>query len=817
MSILFQNILQAIRSLRTQAWQVATSSVGLAVGIVCLTFSSNWFWTETNYDWFRPDYRNLYIAQYTLEDGKPTGGGVHNEDREAIYNALNGTGTEYGNVEGVRWLELKSDGEAHEVATVSMDSAAFKLLGVEVLDGSIQDLFTDGLYHVAITDSMALRVFGTTDAVGRTLQSENWFGYPNTGVRVKAVVRSNEGVSIYPFDCIRVLTSIDEEWTNLLLHVQDAGEVKDKLKTLKAQYLESHYKGMTITPLRMLHTIGWGEDFIDAYFYQIAFTIIALLLVASAVTNLIMVFTSIYLARVREYALRRSMGATAWQNVQWILVGLLPTLVITVLLAGMGVEWTLELADIPWDVSTINIFYALTIVTTFALCIIGMAYPIHKLRRAYRSSFLGHGDGGRSHLWLIVVQCMASAFLLFLSMGMQGQVYGMMTADMGYERDNILRLHTGVSPIEGQEEAYDFSPIFGDVIQEIRNSAGPEITDVIGMRSDIFSASFMGIKSVMDEENYRKDSWGLFTRVSFAHIPYHAFDFFNIRLKNGVKLEKYPEESDKLHVVLDSAAMNALAPDGTFHHKYFISPRGNEVNLAAEYKGAPQGIRKHIFALNGKELVPVGETIIRLRDFRKPAGAIAIIPVEENFKIDNAMCDAIYIKYAEDKRNEAEATVRNVLNKFDVPEEKIQIQSFGQYIADRYTQERYYANLLTVLTTLSIVITLAGVFSMLLYSLRLRRRSMAIHRVMGATFKDIFIPTLRPYLIYAAIGAVVAYFPAEILMHKWMEYFHYGNAPGVWLMLTILVAMLGIIFLIVWWQVSLCMKDKPVEILKPEA
>ncbi len=71
MHILMQNIIQTFRSLRTQAWQVATSSVGLAVGIVCLTFSVNWFWTETNYDSFRPDYKNLYILQHTDPEGNP--------------------------------------------------------------------------------------------------------------------------------------------------------------------------------------------------------------------------------------------------------------------------------------------------------------------------------------------------------------------------------------------------------------------------------------------------------------------------------------------------------------------------------------------------------------------------------------------------------------------------------------------------------------------------------------------------------------------------------------------------------------------------
>ena len=53
-SLWVQNLKQALRNLRSHGWQAGISATGLAVGIVCLTFSLNWLWTETNYDYFRP-------------------------------------------------------------------------------------------------------------------------------------------------------------------------------------------------------------------------------------------------------------------------------------------------------------------------------------------------------------------------------------------------------------------------------------------------------------------------------------------------------------------------------------------------------------------------------------------------------------------------------------------------------------------------------------------------------------------------------------------------------------------------------------------
>ena len=140
-----------------------------------------------------------------------------------------------------------------------------------------------------------------------------------------------------------------------------------------------------------------------------------------------------------------------------------------------------------------------------------------------------------------------------------------------------------------------------------------------------------------------------------------------------------------------------------------------------------------------------------------------------------------------------------------------------QYMADSYKEETYYAGLLSALTVFSVLVTFSGVFSMLLYSLRLHRRSMAIRRVMGAGFRDVFRPQLRSYLLYVVAGGVLAYFPAALLMHKWMEYFHYGETPGVGLMAVIVCGMCVVVSLIVYGQVRRCMNDKPVEVLRPES
>ncbi len=829
MEILWQNIIQAIRSLRTQAWQVATSSVSLAVGVVCLAFSANWLWVETNYDSFRPDYEQMYVLEMTDSTEQASLPFITWQDHHDMKQQTEDGTFSMGIIRNyVPDFEISVEGsdDKHIFRVINMDTAAVKILAPKMLNGDAVTAIKNGGRDHLITDKAAMRIFGTTDVVGKSV-----FNYGNPW-HITGVCKANEGESAFEYDAITLIYPSQHEITGY-----QNWSFKTIVKTANPEHtLErmSHYRRNSIDkesylgiwqliPLRVYPKLcpeamqmqQQKYSFIEGYFYNIAFCIISLLLVISAVTNLIMVFTSVYLARVREYALRRSMGATAWQNVEWMLIGILPTLLISLLLSGVIMEWVVELVDIPWDASNINSFLYMAEAAVVVLCLLGMCYPVYKMRRAYRISFLGQGNDGRSHQWLIVVQCVACVFLLFLSLGMQRQISGMVHADLGFDTKNMLRLHTCWEKPEGFTKYFSFGNIHKDLVQEFGREAGAGIVDVIPMETDIFNRWTRNTIIVVDEKVYEQTKdinvYKLpFLKMDYVEIPFRATEFFNIRLKNGQRLVPEDESPDKLQVYLNPEAMKLVAPDGTQKLEYRTISFGSNTRYNYDPNKGPAHWNYKI--LNIKDV-----TELRATDFYTPAAPTMYVGVEEYHPCMNYHHDAIYIKYADGRREDAEAAVRKVLAKFDVPEEEYLLTTFEEYISDTYKKETFIANLLSALTVFSVVITLAGVFSMLLYSLRLRRRSMAIHRVMGATFKDIFMPTLRPYLIYAVVGTVIAYFPAQILMDKWMEYFHYGEAPGVWLMLAILASMLGIITLIVWWQVSLCMKEKPVEILKPEA
>ncbi len=841
MSLFFQNLLQSLRSVRKQAWQVAISSISLAVGIICITFNANWFWAETHYDHFRPGYKDLYfLQQHNKPEDKWWQNHISYNDFKAFKLHADGKGYRMGLYRG-GWekdFSTAPGGNTVSLRIMEMDTCVTELIGLRTLHGNIGEATGENRMHIAIFDKVAIRLFGRTDVVDEALFYEDntmrmymengKFEQRPAGIKetyiIKAVVEAGKCEGNFDFDIIR---TIDREYLNqlasapsltCLVSTKDIKGTVADLNSLRLPTEETKVE-RDLYPIRLAPRIpavihrGDNSYFLKIYLYNIIFIVVSLLLIVSAVVNLVMVYTSIYLSRLREYTLRHSMGASTRQNVCWMLTGILHTLLFALALAAMGTEWMVNLVDVTWDITYSWHFFIFSAIGTILLCLLGFIYPAVRMHRAYRDAVTGRAGGrGHSHRWLIVVQCMVCAFLLFLALGMQRQLNSVLNADMGYDHENMLRLHTGEKP-KDYEKYHDFGALFLDLPGEFRKEAGAGITDAIALGTDIFNGQYGMSVYVVNVSEYQRLSNDLtsskdvdFIGFKLLELPFRAMDFFNLRTENGGKLLATDEKSGEKQVFLNQEAMDLLNPDET----YYMDRTGEYRTSMFEYHQE----NKWLFGsrLNIKDVVK-----LRTEDAFHVVPPIMFVGMDGSRKGDYLLHEAIYIKYAPGRRDEAEAAVRKVLARFDVPEERYMLTTFDEYIAAKYEKQIFIAQVLSLLTIFSTVITFAGIFSMLLYSLRLRRRSMAIHRIMGAELRDLLRSTLPSYLVFVILGGVVAYAPAAYFMGKWMESFVVGEAPGLGFMALIIAGMLLVVFLLVLWQVRRAMHEKPVEVLRPEA
>ncbi len=847
MQLLFQNILQALRSLRTQVWQVTVSALGLAVSIVCLSFSVNWLWSETNYDAFRPDYKDLYVLLQRDSTGQLKRVRTY-WDVEPAVKVLQQHGDSAGIVNisrfgGEHRIDLaRTDSATHKqfYECSYMSASALRALGVEVLSGDIDEALRDREKRIVITDRMAMRLFGHTDVVGHTLHNS----FRNMQFTITAVVKANAGKSLFPYDCILNLQYctyfMKETITRFYSHsvVFCSRDIDATMRALEGAKLKErdgsiqHFHPASLRTYPRLYgdmsqvSIMDDNGFLGAYFYQIAFVVVSLLLLLSALANLIAVNTSICLSRTREYALRRSLGGSTWQNAQWLLTGIVPTLLLAVMVSAVAWEWMLKMQWVAIDeYRAMRVFWLMVLAAVFC-CLLGMSYPIIKMHRIYKRSFAGSGAMGHSHGWLVAVQCVVCAFLLFLSWGMSRQLNDMMNEDLGLDTRNLLRLYTGMKNSDELYTEYNFTPLFRTLPQEFKKHSGAGIVDAVAVRTDIFNrvsyrSVMIGNQRLRDEYQKEDNTWVERHRkelvmADFVELEYSTLSFFGLHAAEGKKMDERVSHTESFAQVYgDKRFMDLVGRDAAKREPLYIidSYKEDEKGLNIIIAGSEHFPTHWV----GQEVRIVDEVNLTTTDFHQQHYPTIYVGVPDGHSCAYIEQDAIYIRYAEGRLDDAEAAVRQVLRDMDVPDNQYLLTTYEEYMAKSYKEDIFYANLVSWLTAFSFLVTLAGVFSTLLYTLRLQRRNLAIRRVMGAEFGDVFYGTLRPYVIYAVLGAAVAFAPALLLMRKWMSYFSYGSAPGVGLMLCILLMMLTVITLIVLWQVNKSMNEKPIDVLRPEA
>ena len=264
-----QNLRQALRDLRHQGWQAVVSVTGLAVGVICLTFSLNWLWTETHYDYFRPDYKNLYVLQRT--DGKTFQSYYFNYPQTLQADSILSDDVLVGRycerIENDLFHLPDRQEEAMPFNGLVADAAFIRTTGTKVLSGSLEPL-ERGEWQYVITESMARKLFGRVDVAGEHIARRKSMGGTYT---VAAVVEDCRKESNIYYDYIEPFKVNQWDWTgyqrfHILLRTDDIARTRREIERVCLP--QDHAKGSyyRLQPLRTFHTSGLNVPFVRAYF-----------------------------------------------------------------------------------------------------------------------------------------------------------------------------------------------------------------------------------------------------------------------------------------------------------------------------------------------------------------------------------------------------------------------------------------------------------------------------------------------------------------------------------------------------------------------
>lgn len=186
------------------------------------------------------------------------------------------------------------------------------------------------------------------------------------------------------------------------------------------------------------------------------------------------------------------------------------------------------------------------------------------------------------------------------------------------------------------------------------------------------------------------------------------------------------------------------------------------------------------------------------------------------FVINNWPLPVSYIRLKAGTDVEAAvAHIRSVVSSID-PSYPFDLRFYDSVFDHLYHKEQYLKQMITLFSLLAIILSIVGVFGLVVFETQYRRKEIGIRKVHGATVKEILLMFNKIYLriviVCFLIGAPIAYFG----VHKWLENFS-RRTPIYW---WTFAAALGVVALItivtVTFQNWRAANENPVNSIKNE-
>lgn len=812
------NAKQAVRHLYKYGWQTVLSVFGMVLGVVCLSYSLNWIWNELHYDSFRKGYEDVYMCQVRFY-----------EDSLAYANRGEFSGCQMY-LSAPTYEEMRKDlPEGADLSLIVTTIPTLKddagndlqcsfLRGVDSVFANIFDLQNvrgNAAKALSVPDQMVLtrsrakKMFGSEDkAMGQRVHMAGGYIFPGDRVYVvSAIIEDNQPMSNMELDILvgnfNAIAEYDRTASNNFNY-------QAVVRTKNVEALENAWSMINggevarmrvgATPLRTAHLLGnkVPSQLWRVLIYPLAFTAVSILLLLSAFFNYIAILTSIFLGRVREYSLRISVGGTFRQNFAWISTEVGITLLAVLLMSSIVLEWINFLFDIPEASSGVYSTMLLCMAGYVLLVMLGVCYPAYRLKRIYKSQFNGKPVNLHINNVMLLFQLMVCFLLVFVALTAYRQMHMIFTADLGFTTTDILRINT-CGPNTGQ-----IGNKFYDIEERLNNRAHTAVVQALAMQSDLFESmgrsSTVGSSFGITEEPYCNASVRLLT------LPYATKDFFQLKVTDGTWFKEPVDVFNEQPVLLNPEAVEAL-------HLQDYATR-HDLTDKSDYHEVEPGNW-------GNKTVPLhimGVVSFRTRSLHEPQEPLLIhcSPTGRSNHGAQWNHNAIYVKHKPGMEAEARQEITKVLKDFGVDSEGVEVERMSDRVLKFYDKEQNYLNVFTVITSGSVLITLFGVLSMILYLLRLQRRSLAVRRVFGASFAQINRMYLKGYLLYTVIACIVAYPVALYVSNWWLENFDVTVSVGIVQGLCIFACMFFLVALVVVLQVARTMRENPAQVIRNE-
>lgn len=529
-----------------------------------------------------------------------------------------------------------------------------------------------------------------------------------------------------------------------------------------------------LTPIANLY---FADDTMPEYYHgsrTTTYTLIAIaiLILVISFINFVNFFFALIPSRIRAVNNYKIFGAPTsklrlnflFETVGLILVSLFGAAVIVIIFNDTPLKEYISTSV------AINKNWTIAGGLTACVLLLGMVvslYPAWYITK-FSPAFVIKGDfsaskSGRILIYtLVCAQCIITLTLIICSLFIYRQHQYMLTKDMGFDKENLLVATLPYKAVYGEwSQVSDYTK--RDALLN-RLEQNPQIKDIALGRGNITHSRMEWTRPT---ENGESIIFGVYA------VSWNYLKTMGIEIADGRDFLQSDEHSETGALIINEQASKELGITvGEQINGHLDNTNTPIVGICKDFcfQSAHYGITPFAFLVFGK----YGWDQPRIAYIRTVAGA----------DIANV-------------RKHIEKRILDISPNSDP--EKIKVQFFSDELELVYQREDKLSTLITLFSFLSIVISIIGVFGLVLFETQYRRREIGIRRVHGASVGRILKMFNRKYLYIVAICSAVAIPLSYYIIDGWMQQYVY-RTPMSWWVYALAV---GVILLITIITVSL--------------
>ena len=772
---MFKNYLKtSLRFLSKNKTYSFINIFGLALGTLCCIYIILYVTDQYSYDKYQPDAKNIYRVATSLQLTQDK----HNNATASppIVPAMKkdfGEVLQYVRVVPTlgasKHLMIYKETSIYEEDAVYADSTFFEIFTYHFLYGNAANALK-APFTIVLKKSVADKIFGKEDPLGKTIRIENGYGKEN--YKVTGVIDESLGKSILKFNMLISMNSggmgaytyNNDQWAgnnytySFVKLRPDANPeaLEKKLPAFLNKYGGTQMKDMGMTkqlhllPLLSLHTAS-GYEFdmsktVSSSFLYILI-LIAVLIQVIACINFMNLSTARASKRAKEVGVRKVIGAGRFALIKQFLseslflslIGIL--IALPLLLIALPYFNQITQADIHLSLFRDYRLWLFLVLLVLVTGFLAGSYPAFYLSafqaiKVIKGNFSNHVSAAGIRRTLVIFQFVLSIVLITSIIIIYSQLNFIKNKDLGFDKKQklIFSFYT--------ESTQDKMASFANDLRELKEVQGHSMAnnylgqfvpqdhgvfppggnmttsiDAQNISTDEFFVKTNGIKIIAGRDFIRNDSGKVLINETLCR-------------RLGLKPEKAP--GTRLYSEYKPDPMYYVDVVGVMKDFNYNSLHGEVKPFMFQYEGRANRLDRMVVAVNSDNYKSVLEKMATIWHKDLPA-----VPFEFEF-LDEVV----------QKQYESEITLGNIINSF---------------------------------TLMAIIISALGLFGLASFSAEQRSKEIGIRKVLGASVSGIVQLLSKDFLKLVGISFIVATPIAWWAMNKWLQGFNYRVTISWWM------------------------------------